>query len=504
MAGLSSVCLLDGQKRSSRLADDPFFYGAGEKAAALDTNDSATFNGWGGRVNGQWSNLDGPAMTGTGGWVIARSHGKFVLGGNFTNFDGIAEADYIVNYDGSAYSALGSGFDGAVTALIVGADGSLYAGGGFTGSGATTLRGIGKWNGTAWAALGPPSSGGSVYTLLFDSSGNLWVGGDFTNWDGIANADYLVKWNGTAWSAIGTGANGVVWSLAQDASGTIYAAGSFTTINSVSCNRVAKWTGTTWATLGTGLDSTAYSMAIDDGGRVFVGGNHTTSGGVATNYISVWNGGAWEPLGDGLSGDVRGLAISPDGEVYAAGYFTNVSSTTYGVSAAIWNGSVWYPPDHISASASSTGRGFFWYGGDFYYAFYWGGTFNHSGKITISYTGTERAYPYIKIKRSGGTSASLQNITNAITKAQLLFNYSLANGEEVTITTTPGKQSIVSSLRGDINNELLPNSDFGNFYLTPGNAAAAQDNIITAFVDTAGSPTITASIIYRNVYISED
>jgi len=49
----------------------------------------------------------------------------------------------------------------------------------------------------------------------------------------------------------------------------------------------------------------------------------------------------------------------------------------------------------------------------------------------------------------------------------------------------------------------LQNSDIGNFYLDPGNVAS-KDNIISCFVTTAGAPTITALLFYRNTYLSQD
>src|SRR5947209_1828210 len=69
---------------------------------------------------------------------------------------GIA-ANYIAKWNGSSWSALGSGMGGQscpyVGALAVsGTD--LYAGGNFETAGGTAANSIAKWNGSSWSALG--------------------------------------------------------------------------------------------------------------------------------------------------------------------------------------------------------------------------------------------------------------------------------------------------------------------------------------------------------------
>ena len=48
----------------------------------------------------------------------------------------------------------GSGMNNTVYALAVDASGNLYAGGNFTTAGGVTANYIAKWNGTSWSALG--------------------------------------------------------------------------------------------------------------------------------------------------------------------------------------------------------------------------------------------------------------------------------------------------------------------------------------------------------------
>jgi hypothetical protein len=102
------------------------------------------------------------------------------------------------------------GFDGAVRALAragstIYAGGSVYAGGIFGTAGEVSANNVARWDGTSWSALGTgvdvpfPHSG--VRALALDSSANLYAGGDFPVAGGVA-VNGLGRWNGTIWSAV--------------------------------------------------------------------------------------------------------------------------------------------------------------------------------------------------------------------------------------------------------------------------------------------------------------
>ena len=107
-----------------------------------------------------------------------------MLVGFFTTAGG-APANYIARWNGSAWSALGSGVSGYyspyVSALAVGWS-DLYVGGQFTNAGGVAANYIAKWDGSAWSALGLGMSGGTpphVNALATDGAGHLFVGGAF-------------------------------------------------------------------------------------------------------------------------------------------------------------------------------------------------------------------------------------------------------------------------------------------------------------------------------------
>jgi hypothetical protein len=114
-----------------------------------------------------------------------------------------------------------------VSALVMDATSHLYAGGQFTTAGGVLVSNVAVWDGTAWSAMGSGMNN-YVYTLAFDPVHNLYDGGQFTTAGGVS-ANAIAKWDGNTWSALGSGMNNVVTSLAADGAGRLYAGGVFTT-----------------------------------------------------------------------------------------------------------------------------------------------------------------------------------------------------------------------------------------------------------------------------------
>ena len=230
--------------------------------------------------------------------------------------------------------SLSMGMNGAVQALAVSGT-NLYVGGSFTTVGVANTNCIAQWNGSAWSSLGTGISTGTIVNALaLDGSGNLYAGGTFTAAGGVA-ASNIAQWNGSAWSALGSGVTANVYALLMNGT-TLYVAGQFSRAGGVTVNEIAQWNGSTWAALGTGLNNTAIAMALS-GTTLYVGGLFTTAGGVAVSNIAQWNisTSTWSALGTGLNAQVHALALSGT-TLYAGGNF----GTAGGVSAseiAQWN-----------------------------------------------------------------------------------------------------------------------------------------------------------------------
>src|SRR5206468_2513899 len=90
--------------------------------------------------------------------TLVVSGSDLYAGGSFTTAGG-STVNNIAKWNGSSWSARGSGMAGlsgvirSVAALVVsGSD--VYAGGSFTKAGGSAANNIAKWNGSSWSALG--------------------------------------------------------------------------------------------------------------------------------------------------------------------------------------------------------------------------------------------------------------------------------------------------------------------------------------------------------------
>ncbi|MBJ6108150.1 T9SS type A sorting domain-containing protein [Hymenobacter sp. BT523] len=240
------------------------------------------------RWNGTaWSSLGSGAASGVNNAVNALAlapNGDLYVGGTFTQAGNVAAA-FIAKWNGTAWSTLGAafatGFDGSVSALALASNGDLYAGGSFSLANGTIANHVARWNGTAWSSLGVGPANGidaTVNALAVAANGDVYAGGGFTQAGG-APANRVARWNGTAWAPIGTGAangtNGSVSALRLTGNGDVYVGGNFTQFDGVAAARAAHWDGTTWGPLGTGLDGNVTALTVGVSGKVYVGGAFT-------------------------------------------------------------------------------------------------------------------------------------------------------------------------------------------------------------------------------------
>ena len=314
---------------------------------ALALDGSGNLYAGGGLHLDKWNGSAWSALAdGTDGLVLALAldgSGNVYAGGEFTAVltnEGQTDANNIAKWNGSDWSALGSGTNGFVSALAVDGSGNLYAGGSFDTAGGRSASNVAKWNGSAWNALGSGTNS-SVTALALDGSGNLYAGGDFDTAGGTAANNGVAKWNGSTWSALGSGIDGWVNALAVDRSGNLYAAGGrFDTMGGTAVDYVAKWNGSTWSALGSGTNDEVLALALDGSGNLYAGGRFTTAGGRSANYVAKWNGRAWSALDSGTDDVVVALAVDGSGNLYAGGDF-HFAGGTFAFFVAKWNGRAW-------------------------------------------------------------------------------------------------------------------------------------------------------------------
>jgi hypothetical protein len=217
--------------------------------------------------------------------------------------------------------------DDSTLALAVWDDGSgeaLYAGGAFTTAGGTPANWIAKWDGSTWSALGSGvdgSFGVRALAVWDDGSGEaLYAGGQISTAGGTP-ANRIAKWDGSTWSALGSGMDGfgvLALTVYDDGGGeALYAGGEFTTAGGTPASNIAKWDGSTWSALGSGTNSAIRDLTVYDDGSgeaLYAGGAFLTAGGMSSAHFAEWACGANSQIfSDGFeSGDTSAWSATVD------------------------------------------------------------------------------------------------------------------------------------------------------------------------------------------------
>ncbi len=325
-------------------------------------------------ITSTWTTLSVNPNDGVNGTVYAMVifNGKLVVGGSFTQCGTGTTCNNVAEWNGTTWSALGTGVNvgvkgGKVYALAV-YNGNLIAAGQFTScnGAATACNNIAQYNsGTnTWSVCGAahPNDGtesGFAIVALAVYNGNLVAAGGMNDCNGSTTpCNNVCKWNGTnlasSWSVCGAanpndGINsaGNTITCMEVAGGLLYCGGTYTTCNgnlNTPCNHIATWNGTnannSWASVGVspndgvkGGGGAVYALLASASTGLMVGGNFTSTGsGVACNNIAYWNGTTWSNTfgtapNEGTSSKIYGMAIY-NGLLYAGGTITTCNGAT--------------------------------------------------------------------------------------------------------------------------------------------------------------------------------
>jgi hypothetical protein len=237
--------------------------------------------------------VNGTSITGSGtNWIEGRIPIGARIGFGSTNPDDITTWYRISDYP--LMNSTPTKANGAVNCITVDpATGKIYIGGVFT-----TYDGVGRnriarlnSDGTLDTSFNPGDGFNQVVNVIvLDSSGKLYVGGNFTTYDGVA-ANRIIKLNddGTKDTSFdnSTGFNAVVNEITLDSSGKLYVGGNFTTYKAVTNNRIIKLNTDGTKDIAfvntTGFDAQVNTIAVDNNDDIWVGGNFTNWKGTANN-----------------------------------------------------------------------------------------------------------------------------------------------------------------------------------------------------------------------------
>ena len=278
-----------------------------------------------------WHGVDDPLATRLGvngnlSTVYAASDGSVYAAGGFEHLGGDALALGVARLvpGEKRWYPLGSGLFNVDTLTEHGGD--VFAGGAFTASGTSNIKGVARWDGAAWRSVGGGVLG-EAQILVDGPDGKLYAGGTFSEAGGQEVRNVAV-WNDKAWSALGSigEESDSVRALGFDADGALYAGGSFAGASESPANNVAVWRNKTWQALGAGVDDAVESIALYDG-KIVIGGTFSHSGDQEVPHVAAWNADSetWEALGGGLPaqeefGTVLVQALAVHGkDLYAAG-----------------------------------------------------------------------------------------------------------------------------------------------------------------------------------------
>lgn len=284
--------------------------------------------------------------------IVKDASGNLYIGGQFDAI-GTVLTKNIAKWDGLRWSAMGTGADAYVNAIVpYGTD--IYVAGWFNNAGGVAADGIAKWSNTSssWSALTgggltrPAATGNDAVSAMVIRDQNIYVGGNFTHAGGtLVNRVARYNITNSTWHALGFGVTHSTQSspgvrgMGFDSNGVLYVAGVLDSAGGVTTGVIAQWDGSAWSAVGnttwSGGPPFAQTLTVS-GTDVYVGGRFSVAGGVLANNIAKWNGSSWSALGSGVNSLVGGINVF-DGTVYVVGDFTSAGGNSDFKYSAKWN-----------------------------------------------------------------------------------------------------------------------------------------------------------------------
>ena len=280
---------------------------------------------WNGTAWDQLGNdIDGEAADDESGYSVSLSaNGTTVAIGARRN-DGNGNSSghtRIYSWNGTAWNQLGNDIDGEAandfsgTSVSLSNDGKTVAIGAHKNDGNGSKSGhvrIYNWNGTAWSQLGSDIDGEasddeSGFSVSLAGNGTVVAVSAHQNDGNGTNAGHtkIYAWDGTTWNQLGNDIDG---EAANDGSG--YSVAISTDGNTIAISarlndgngtnsgqtRIYSWSGNTWSQLGSDIDGEAsddesgFSVSLsDDGTTVAIGARQNDGNGTNSGHVRVFD-----------------------------------------------------------------------------------------------------------------------------------------------------------------------------------------------------------------------
>jgi len=403
----------------------------------------------------------------------ARVANKFHLAGVVTAFNGVAGSVFTIDEAANPVS-LGNGLNNVVHKMrIRKSDNSLWAVGTFTLSGATTVRRVGYWSGTAWVEYAGGISSGTIEAIVWDSNNVLYVGGTTGVYRNVGGAMTLY------------GATALVASLAVTNDDVL--------LRGTYANTIEYYNGSAWAI---GLAAGGARLAVY-GNYVYAGSMYqgaATSGVIKKINLNSWVvEKTWLVAGTGVPGCGFTGAQVIDDEIWMYGNFQSVEGVDWPDGVVIIKNDTLFqleanlPGSAIIRDVAKNANGTLAI------------VFSTTGTATIAATNTmtidcDRGYPIFEITGPGDVY-QIKNFSNG--KTINFSNLTLASGEIMTLDLRPNKNTLVTTSKGDARGYISVGSNL-DLFLSRG------ENIIQIFVDNYTYPTTNTILKYEPLLLSVD
>lgn len=364
--------------------------------------------------------FDGPVNA-----IVKQSDGKIIVGGQFYNYNGTPSASIVrLNSNGSIDSSftIGTGFNGAVTALGIESNGKIIAAGTFDDYNSNYSKGIaslnpdGTFDSTFVTGIGI-SGARNFYTInamVIQSDGKVILGGRFNGYNGNTVADIVrINTDGSFDSSFlqGTGFDNETFSLAIQSDNKIIVSGTFNGYDGNTVANIARLnsdgTFDSSFSTGTGFNDKVSSIVVQSDSKILMAGPFTTYDGNNIPYLIRLNSngsvdGSFN-TSNNFDNTINSAVIQSNGKIIVGGVFNNYGSTavSHGIAQLSSNGTL--------DSTFSIGTGFDFtpivmlldsnekliVGGDF-------GQYNGLTTVYIARLNADPVNPIVVVPSSGG------------------------------------------------------------------------------------------------------
>ncbi|MBX3464390.1 MAG: delta-60 repeat domain-containing protein [Planctomycetes bacterium] len=195
--------------------------------------------------------------------------GSVAVGGSFTAAGttpaGFLQPAFgLARWSGSNWATFPLWGSGTITDLAVRANGDLVVAGqglAFVAGGNTVFDCVARWDGAAWHALGDPVAGSGIFmmsdpSLATAANGDVLLAGTMLLPSMLFTTGALGRWDGAAWTELGStglSTGGDMSAVVVLPDGDIVVGGDFEDVNGVSATGLARLRGATWSPVGGGL-----------------------------------------------------------------------------------------------------------------------------------------------------------------------------------------------------------------------------------------------------------